>query len=115
MGRLIDADKLDADLLIEQTIDPQTYTIDEVRKIVKEQPTVDAKRAKNDKWIKCSDRLPEITIANMYSDDVLVAVKWNDGNIYYDIAWYHINGKWNCDSDTRKVVAWQPLPEPFEE
>lgn len=55
------------------------------------------------KWIKCEERLPEIAIKNTYSDDVLVAVKWNEGGISYDVGWYHIGGKWNCDSDLKRL------------
>ena len=67
------------------------------------------------KWIKCEERLPELTLMDTYSDDVLVAVKWNDGDVTYDVGWYHKNGKWNVDCDSRKVVAWQPIQEPFVE
>lgn len=67
------------------------------------------------KWIKCEERLPDLTLLDTYSDDVLVAIKWYDGNIRYDVGWYNKNGKWNVDCDNRKVVAWQPLPEPFVE
>ena len=67
------------------------------------------------RWIKCEERLPGLTLMDTYSDDMLVAVKRGDGDITYDVGWYHKNGKWNVDCDSRKVVAWQPLPEPFEE
>ena len=66
-------------------------------------------------WIPCEERMPEITINGMYSDDMLVSVKWDDGDIDYDIAWYNASGSWNADSKNRKVIAWRPLPEPYRE
>ena len=71
------------------------------------------KRAING-WIKCEDRLPTITVENRFSDDVITALKWYDGDITYSVGWYNKkSGSWNEDCENRKVIAWQPLPEPF--
>lgn len=69
----------------------------------------------NGGWIPCEERLPDITINERYSDDLLVAEKWDDGDITYDIAWYNASGRWNYDSKNCKVIAWRPLPEPYME
>ena len=73
----------------------------------------------DDGWIPCDERLPRIT------GDVLVTVHWNDFDHevridncdyevpsvrYYDTV---LKRSWGCGNE--KVVAWMPLPEPFED
>lgn len=70
-------------------------------------------------WIPCSERLPEITVigygdSKIYSEDMLVALRWYDGDITTETGWYNRNGKWSNDSKTCKVIAWQPLPPKYE-
>ena len=65
-------------------------------------------------WIPCSERLPEITKHGRYSEDVITVLKWYDGDITYSVGWYNKCGAWNEDCDNCKVIAWQPLPEPYK-
>lgn len=66
----------------------------------------------NDGWIPCSERLPEIDDSISVSENVLATDC--KGSIW--TAEYHKNGKWLDDvSDIRlEVIAWQPLPEPYQ-
>lgn len=66
-------------------------------------------------WIPCEERLPEITIEDRYSDNVLVVLKWWDNDITYEVGWYNATGRWNCDSENCRAIAWRPLPEPYRE
>lgn len=73
----------------------------------------------NDGWIPCSERLPEIGTC------VIVAI--DPGHVCDDVLIYdytHSNAKepcfhrwddemWECY--TPKVIAWQPLPDPYIE
>lgn len=60
-------------------------------------------------WIPVADMLPELD-KDGYSDDVLVALKWYDGDITYAVSWTY-KGKWNADYENCKVIYWMPLPE----
>lgn len=67
------------------------------------------------KWIPCSERLPEA------GKRYLVSAIWKDKDFeksaVYD-AVYGSDGLWhsyNYDPVSYKVIAWQPLPEPFKE
>ena len=88
----------------------------------------------NNGWIPCSERLPEEHDSmfakwkgtdkwrkGMFakaSDDVIVTVLYKDGEVRTTYA-HTIDGKWSCDLlkiyNTYKIIAWQPLPEPYEE
>ena len=70
-------------------------------------------------WIPCSERLPEITVigygdTKMYSEDMLVALRWYDGDVTTETGWYNRKGTWSNDSNDCKVIAWQPLPPAYE-
>ena len=78
-----------------------------LEQIIDEQPTIEPEQ----RWIPCSERLPE--------DDIKVLVTDEDGYIY--IAYYDYN-EW---SDDPKIewwtgefriypIAWMPLPEPWK-
>ena len=61
------------------------------------------------RWIPCSERLPD--------DDRTKVVTLANGNAE---AGYYSNGDWWCIGDTISlenpiVIAWMPLPEPPEE
>lgn len=63
------------------------------------------------RWIPCSEKLPE------KHTDVLVAFSHDDDTV---IAWYSkVKKQWKNSSTGNvikaKVVAWQPLPEPYHE
>lgn len=71
-------------------------------------------------WIPCSEKLPPIDMSYPNAKDYLVYYEHG----YYDVASYsNINRfwhvyttepYWNC-AQYCKVVAWQPLPEPYKE
>lgn len=67
----------------------------------------------NNGWIPCSERLPEIR------KDVLAVVKYNGFMGMYG-TWMRIghlesDNEWLGDCIGGKVIAWQPLPEPYRE
>ena len=67
----------------------------------------------NNGWIPRSERLPEI------KKDVLAAVKYNGFMGMYG-TWMRIghlesDNEWLGDCIGGKVIAWQPLPEPYRE
>ena len=69
----------------------------------------------NGGWIPCSERLPEA------GKRYLVSAIWKDKDFeksaVYD-AVYGSDGLWhsyNYEPVSYKVIAWQPLPEPFKE
>lgn len=63
----------------------------------------------NGGWISCSDLLPE------ESGEYLTWVEY-DGYRFIAIDEIDCDGiikKWNCSTDY-KVIAWQPLPQPYQ-
>lgn len=71
----------------------------------------------NNGWISVEERLPE-TIGH-FSDDMLVAIQWDDGDITTAISYYaskstNIFGKWSVDCFDYHVIAWRPLPPVYE-
>ena len=62
----------------------------------------------NNGWIPCSERLPK------ESGEYLTWVEY-DGNRFCAIDEINCDGiikEWNCSTDY-KIIAWQPLPEPY--
>lgn len=128
MSRLIDADKLDEEvmhLFITITGNPkQSIVVDECKKsfrnMIDEQPT--AELPETAKWIPCSERLPEMHREDMeaegeyymISNPVLVA----DGNKMY-VAEYEEDDGYRCGwhsldgEDYEGIIAWMPLPESY--
>lgn len=77
-----------------------------VKKLVEEYNQDSTKN--NQDWIPCSERLPEDKV------DVLV---WQDN--MHSIAWFNKQTKhWYSNDfsvdESKNVIAWQPLPEPYE-
>ncbi|MBD5524551.1 MAG: DUF551 domain-containing protein [Lachnospiraceae bacterium] len=79
-----------------------------------------AREPKISEWIPCNERLPES------EQRCLVSVVWEDeGAKTYSVydAVYGSDAKWHshnyegmiCCMIYCKVVAWQPLPEPYKE
>lgn len=94
-------------------------TIEELSAKVARQNMDRSSQYYNGGWIPVEERLPEITEigyngTEMYSEDMLVALRWYDGDVVIETGWYNRNGKWSNDSKTCKVIAWQPLPPAYE-
>lgn len=84
-----------------------------------------------DNWIPCSERLPEEreSIFKRFkgtdkwsnamfegnSDEVNVTVEYEDGTRKSQTS-HTLDGKWKCEKEgiQKKVIAWQPLPEPYK-
>ena len=63
----------------------------------------------NNGWISCSERLPE------ESGEYLAWVEY-DGDRFIAIEEIDCDGiikEWNCSTDY-KIIAWKPLPQPFQ-
>ena len=59
------------------------------------------------RWIPCSERLPS------KSGWYFVTVQGVER--VSDMVWYyHESHEWNGVSETQKVLAWMPLPEPYK-
>ena len=73
----------------------------------------DAER--NNGWIPCSERLPEI--CNSY---IVTKMCENDENRIYETAheiFWTSDGKWDCERDKDcewKVIAWRKKPAPYQ-
>ena len=63
-------------------------------------------------WIPVSERLPE------KNGSYLIQVDSSDGTAtitFMMVDHYNENGTWlHCDNKIRKVIAWMPLPTPYE-
>lgn len=86
----------------------------------------------NNAWIPCNERMPEEhdsifkkwkgtdkwnnAMFEKDSDDVNVTVEFEDGTRKTRTA-HTLDGRWNIEKGylKRKVIAWQPLPEPYKE
>ena len=67
-------------------------------------------------WIPCSERLPEEPeegLTDLDECDEYIAMIEN-ADIPTALN-YAGNGEWYCDGEFYKVIAWQPLPEPYKE
>ena len=104
--------KLSRDIKSECTLETVFKTIDLVEDIIKVQPKISL----SDKWILCSERLPEKTgryivttkatnIINEAYYDVVEAMYWGSIKTWGDI----VSDMPTC------VITWMPLPEPYKE
>lgn len=73
---------------------------------IKNAPSVTPQQTR---WIPCSERLPE------ENGNYLVTVEANDGtaSIKYQMV-DHYGPKWLHEGKYEKVIAWMPLPEPYQ-
>lgn len=87
---------------------------------------------KKHEWIPCNERMPEEhdsifkkwkgtdkwnnAMFEKDSDDVNVTVEFEDGTRKTRTA-HTLDGKWDIEKwyPKKKVIAWQPLPEPYKE
>lgn len=87
-----------------EMLSPRWFAINEMLEIIKRQPEVG-------EWIPCSERLPE-------TDDVVLITVFNIDNnkLFVTPAVYQhpFFCTWNTLAPEDKVIAWQPLPEPWE-
>lgn len=65
-------------------------------------------------WISCSERLPEIGEHHISETCIVCS---SDGAYSFAELKETIFGQyvWSCDELIEEVVAWMPLPEPYEE
>ena len=130
-----DIKKYFKDLLFGCIIDNNTMWLSkEVRNIIESQPQIekcaDCSRRKfyqqgyedgknANKWIPCSEKLPDIDMSYPNEKDYLVYYEHG----CYDVASYsNINRFWHeyttepywNGAQYCKVIAWQPLPEPYK-
>lgn len=98
--RLIDADEL----LKHKYHDSNRYENAVPCHYIYNAPTIEAPQ-----WIPCSERLP-----TEEEQDINLGVLVTLGNGYkgMDFDWYH-DGRWYDWGD--RVIAWMPLPKPYEE
>ena len=78
-------------------------TIKEMLEIVQE-----VSEEYNGGWIPCSDRLPEESLNSV--------IGWDEYRQRCCFVQYY-GGRWilGNDIDSVKIIAWQPLPEPYKE
>ena len=63
------------------------------------------------RWIPCSERLPEKYEEVVVTDGYSMMV-WNLTEGYDGYSWEDEHGGWN---DFEDVIAWMPLPAPYQE
>lgn len=128
---MIDEKKLIED--IENMMSPFLFADEEREWALKDVIEVIENQPKVGEWIPCSERLPEEhkslfysyygtdkwnnAMWNFNSDDVLVTFEFENGEKKTNVS--HTNdGKWKIERELKltkcKVIAWQPLPEPFK-
>lgn len=96
-----------------EMLSPRWFAINEMFEIIKRQPKVG-------EWIPCSERLPEEDGIYIVDDRVFNS-PWihTAGFMVSSKAWCENHGVYYDDKYGRyedgRVIAWQPLPEPWKE
>ena len=133
--RLIDANALDDEVtnfFLAITGNPKQTTVvreckESFRRMIDEQPTVYA----NNGWIPVSEKLPEdddmrfyMCIVENHEEDLPMFCQydgeygfgfWHDIYDSESLGFVDTEFKTNDELGYEKVVAWQPLPEPYKE
>lgn len=99
---------------IEAIVSQEAVYADDAIDILRSMPTAQ-------RWIPCSERTPEEDYCmggsgRQFSDEVLVSVaNYDDEDIWTYIS-QTIDGEWALELPSYcKIIAWMPLPEPYEE
>lgn len=100
--RLINADALMK--MAEKTLYADHPFIRFMQSQVDNAPTIDA----TPKWIPCEKELPELK-----TECLITYLSWS-GNPVIDIDSYDYDGEDGWFSHMDKVIAWMPLPDPYE-
>lgn len=84
--------------------------------VLKEQPTIDAMP----RWIPVSERLPEIDMHYPHSEPYLVVYDGGSMDVarWSNINWFwvdHVTEPYWCKAQYCEVIAWMPLPKPYQE
>lgn len=115
--RLIDAD----DLLTAFPNDEPILTTSSVRMTIRRMPTIEPQR-----WIPVDEGKPKDGTVCLVSDSKgLVEIATFAEDLYefdeYDFqnkrgvaGWYYLDDEWGMYFDVDNVVAWIPLPEPYQ-
>ena len=113
--RLIDADAA-IESLTEYGNGRAVYIgVEEAVRRIEQLPSAQPER-KAGRWIPCSERQPD------KEGDYLVTL-WDDGRTWVEIALWNetFSGRWQAVlyndvdySDISNVIAWLPLPEPYQ-
>ena len=115
--RLIDADAEIARLMDEREVAQpgEKEEIDAIIYAITNAPTIESRRPD---WIPCEDGLPEKVDYRLWSKNVLATVEQKTGERYVIEAYFHYgHEKWKHDQYedfyVGEVIAWQPIPEPY--
>ena len=110
---------IDGDELIEHVWRDRLDSRERIANLVESMPTI------QDRWIPCSVRLPEERDAGVLkklgtdkrSEYVLATVEVKGERMTVTACTYDGNWDWNMKYafPDYKVIAWRPLPEPYQE
>lgn len=95
-----------------EAIEVVVEAINNMRETISEMETVDkdTNDPSKDGWIPVEERLPEKgTYVMCCFDDGAVDVLWQNWKEDKSLLYYT-----DIDNQIRKVIAWQPLPEPYQ-
>lgn len=68
-------------------------------------------------WIPVEERLPEETIETfdgVFSSEPVIVTTINENGELLRACDFLIGKQWVCTAGNEKVIAWRPLPEPYQ-